>query len=131
MNSRLVILISLMAGALSAAGLAALIQYTAPTGALTALALLLIVLAVAGFSGPVWGAVLHRVMPKTGNRNAVMMGMRIGLWGGIFVASLVLLKILGFMDSVLILAILALLIMVEMFLQQNATRKTSSRKSRR
>lgn len=131
MNSRLVIFISLTVGALSSAGLAALVYYAPPTGALTALALLLIMLIVMGFSGPVWGAVLRRMMPKADGRTMVMMGMRFGLWSGIFSASLVLLKVLDFMDRVLILAILALLIMIEMFLQQNAGRKKTHRKSRR
>ncbi len=131
MNSRLVIFISLMVGALSGAGLIALVYYEPPTGAFTALALLLVVLSVTGLSGPVWGVVLRRVMPKTADRTVMMMGMRFGLWGGIFLASFVLLNILGYMDSVLVLAILALLIMIEMFIQQNVARKKSSRRSRR
>jgi len=61
----------------------------------------------------------------------VVMGMRFGLWSGVFLASLALLKVLGFMDRVLVLAILGLLIMIEMFLQQNGDRKTASRRSRR
>jgi len=131
MNTRLVILISLLVGALSGAGLAALVYYEPPTGVFTALALLLIVLTVMGLSGPAWGAVLRRMTPKTAGRAVVVMGMRFGLWSGVFLASLALLKVLGFMDRVLVLAILGLLIMIEMFLQQNGDRKTASRRSRR
>jgi MFS family permease len=131
MKSRTIVILSLLIGLLSGAGLAALVYYEPPTSLLRALALALIVLTVAGLIGPVLGVILRKIMPKADAGRMTMMGLRFGLWLGIFIASLVLLKMLHFMDSVLILAILALLMMIEMFLQQNAARKNPSRKSRR
>ena len=120
-----------MLGALAGAGLAALIFYLPPATSSVALAIFLVLLTVMGFSTPVWRLVLHKILPKQNNRKVDIMSWRFGLWSGIFIASLVLLKILGFMDRVLILAILALLIMLEMFLQQNSVRKQSTTRSRR
>jgi len=131
MKSRTIVILSLLIGLLSGAGLAALVYYEPPTSLFRALALALIILTVAGLIGPVLGVILRKIMPKADAGRMTMMGLRFGLWLGIFIASLVLLKMLHFMDSVLILAILALLMMIEMFLQQNAARKNPSRKSRR
>jgi uncharacterized membrane protein YcaP (DUF421 family) len=121
----------LLIGLLSGAGLATLIYYEPPTLLFRALALLLVVLTVMGLIGPVLGVIMRRIMPKSDAGRMTMMGLRFGLWLGIFTASLILLKMLNFMDTVLILAILALLMMIEMFLQQNAARKNPSRKSKR
>jgi len=131
MKSRTTIILSLLIGLLSGAGLAALIYYEPPTLLFRALALLLVVLTVMGLIGPVLGVIMRRIMPKSDAGRMTMMGLRFGLWLGIFTASLILLKMLNFMDTVLILAILALLMMIEMFLQQNAARKNPSRKSKR
>ena len=131
MKHRAIMVGSLVTGALASAGLAALVIYMPPTTVWTALALALIVVIVMGFSAPVWRAVLHRFMPKKDAREITILGFRFGLWSGIFIASIFLLRIMGFTDRVLILAILALLIMIEMFLQQSGTRKKTSRRTRR
>jgi hypothetical protein len=74
---------------------------------------------------------MKKVSPKSSSSEVTVMGLRLGLWSGIFVASVILLRILNFMDRVLILAVLALLIMIEMFLQQNAAKKRAARRGRR
>lgn len=122
---------SLLVAGLASAGLAALVIFEPPTTVWTALALVLIVVIVMGFTAPVWRLALRRIKPKKDDRAVTLMGLRFGLWSGIFIASFFLLKILGFTDQVLILAILALLIMIEMFLQQSSSHKKTSRKAKR
>ena len=131
MSSRFWMTISLLAGGLSLAGLGVVVNYLPPSRALTALALLLILLVVAGLTAPLWRLILRRITSGRTDWEVTVMGLRFGLWSGIFVTSVVLLKLLGFMDRVLILALLALLIMIEMFFQQNAASKRPSRKTRR
>ena len=131
MSSRFWMTISLLAGGLSLAGLGVVVNYLPPSRALTALALLLILLVVAGLTAPLWRLILRRITSGRTDWEVMVMGLRFGLWSGIFVTSVVLLKLLGFMDRVLILALLALLIMIEMFFQQNAASKRPSRKTRR
>ncbi len=131
MKQRLVMLASLIMGALSGVGLAAVVYYKPPTSFWTALALGLIIVAVMGITAPVWRLALRRFLPAADESEITRMSFRFGLWSGIFVASLILLKILGFMDGILVLAVLGLLIMLEMFLQQNAAHKRTSRRTRR
>ncbi len=131
MNSRLSITISLLVGALALAGLGALVYSAPPSNALTALALLLVLLAVTGLTAPFWRLLLRRILSKRTDREITGMGLRFGLWSGVFATGVILLQVLGFMNQVLILALLALLIMIEMLFQQNADAKRPSRKTRR
>jgi hypothetical protein len=131
MKLRITTVGSLFVGLLASAGLIALVIYVPPTMPWLALAIFLTLLAVMGFSAPIWRLVLRKLLPRQDDKEVGRMGWRFGLWTGVFVASLGVLKILGFADRVLILALLALLIMIEMFLQQNAARKYSSGRSRR
>jgi hypothetical protein len=131
MNARLTMSGSLLVGVASLAGLAALINLEQPSKWLIGLGLLLVVLAMLGFTAPVWRLIMKKVSPKSSSSEVTVMGLRLGLWSGIFVASVILLRILNFMDRVLILAVLALLIMIEMFLQQNAAKKRAARRGRR
>ncbi len=131
MRRWLALLGSLGIGALAGVGLAVVVYYEPPTSFWTVVALGLVVMAVMGVTAPLWRLALRRIMPALDEGEITRMSFRFGLWSGIFVASLILLKILGFMDSILILAILGLLIMLEMFLQQNTSHKRTSRKTRR
>ncbi len=132
MSPRLVDLLSLFVGLAAAAGLTAMIIQLPPSPLYEAAALLFILLAVAGLTAPLWRRLLRKLMGgKAGEGEITVMGVRFGMWTGLFVASLVLLRVLAFTDRVLILAILVLLIMVEMFLQQRAASKRGARRSRR
>ena len=124
-------IISLIVGALALAGLGALVYSAPPSNALTALALLLVLLAVTGLTAPFWRLLLRRILSKRPDREITGMGLRFGLWSGVFITGVILLQVLGFMNQVLILALLALLIMIEMLFQQNADAKRPSRKTRR
>ena len=131
MRTRLLMFGSLLLGALSLAGLGALIYLENPSTILIAAVLLLIVLTVMGFTAPLWRLIMKKIIPGNRENDATAAGLRLGLWSGIFVASVLLLKIVNFMDRVLILAILAMLIMIEMFLQQNAAKKRTSERGKR
>ena len=121
---------SLLMGALALAGLGALIYLEKPSTFRIALGLLLIVLMVMGLTAPFWRLFMKKIIPGNTGDDATAAGLRLGLWSGIFVASVLLLRITNFMDRVLVLAILALLIMIEMFLQQNAAKKRTSKRGR-
>ena len=131
MRTRLLMFGSLLMGVLSLAGLGALIYLEAPSNTWIAAGLLLVVLTIMGFTAPLWRLVMKKIIPGNNGDGATMAGLRLGLWSGIFVASVLLLKIVNFMDRVLILAILAMLIMIEMFLQQNAAKKRTSKRGKR
>ena len=127
MKPRTIDILSLLIAILAAAGLAALVINLPPQTHFIALALMLAVLVVGGMTEPVWRRVLKKMLIKIPEEEVTMMGVRFGLWTGLFVASLVILHIIHFMDRVLIIAILALLIMLEMFLQQNIAGKRRKR----
>jgi flagellar basal body-associated protein FliL len=122
---------SLLVGLLSLAGLGALIYLEPPNSNRIALGLVLVVLAVMGITAPVWRQAMKKATPKSSDREVTLVGLRLGLWSGIFLASIAMLKLVNFLDRVLVLAILALLIMIEMFLQQNAAKKRAARRSKR
>ncbi len=122
---------SLLIGLLSLAGLGALIYLEPPNNTRIALGLALVVLAAMGLTAPIWRQIMKKVTPKSSDREVTLVGLRLGLWTGIFLASIAVLKLINFLDRVLVLAILALLIMIEMFLQQNAAKKRASGRSRR
>lgn len=130
MSPRLVDLLSLFVGIISAAALAAMIIQFPPSPIYEIVALLLILLAISGLTTPLWRRLLHKFLPKADAREIMVMSTRFGLWTGMFLASLVLLRVLNFMDRVLILAILVLIIMVEMLLQQRARSHHSRRRPR-
>ena len=131
MKQRIISVGSLLAGVLAGAGLVAVIYTKPPTPFWTVVALGLIIMVITAATTPLWRRVLRRLTPTVAEHTIDIMGFRFGLWSGIFVASIVLLKIMDFLDGILILAILALLIMLEMFLQQNNARKRPSRRRRR
>jgi len=131
MKSRISTFGSLLISIVALAGLITLIIYVPPTRLWLALAIFLVMLVVGGLFVPIWQMILHRFLSQQNEQEINFMGWRFGLWTGIFVASLIGLKILGFADRVLILAIFALLMMLEMFLQQNSIRQRSSRRRRK
>ncbi len=131
MSPRFADLLSLFIGLLAVAGLAALIIQIPPSPFYEAVALLLILAAVAGLTMPLWRRLLRKLISKGDEQESLVVGMRFGLWTGLFAVALVLLRALDFMDRVLILAILVLLIMIEMFIQQHAARKRSVRRPRK
>jgi ABC-type Co2+ transport system permease subunit len=131
MSPRLIDILSLLLGLLAGGGLAALVLRTPPTPMTGALALLLVLLTVMGLTAPIWRRVLRKLISEASERETAWMGVRFGVWTGLFVDSLLLLRVFQFMDRILILAILGLLIMLEMFLQQHAAKKRAARRPRR
>jgi len=131
MSSRFAMSASMTVGILAVVGLGALVYYEPPTSLFTALALFLVLVAVSGVTSPFWRLLLRKVFSRRNEQEVTKVSLRFGLWTGVFIASVMLLKVLDFMDRVLILAVLALLIMLEMFFQQNEARKRPSRKTRR
>ncbi len=132
MSPRLADFLSLFVGLAAAAALTAMITQRRPSPLYEAAALLLILLAVAGLTAPLWRRLLRKLVSgKAGEGEITVMGVRFGVWTGLFIAGLVLLRALNFTDRVLILAILALLIMIEMLLQQRAASKRGARRPRR
>ncbi len=130
MFTRFSTLISLTMGALAAAGLAALVYSVPPTRFRVAIALFLIGVMTIGFTYPLWVVLLRKLLPGKAKDDLLVMGLRFGVWSGIFVTSLFLLKFLHFLDRVVILAILALLMMVETLLQQRQSAQDKRSKKR-
>ncbi len=131
MNSRFADIFSLLVGLLATASLAYLIIQVPPSTLHQLMALLLVILMVMGLSAPIWRRILRKFIPRAKERETAIMGIRFGLWTGLFIATLLLLRVMHFMDRILILAILVLLIMIEMFLQQHAAQKRNAQRSRR
>ncbi len=127
MSSRWLDVGSGLVGLAAGAGLVALIWYVPPDPWMVMVALLLVLLTLMGLSAPLWRRLLRKVIHKGTEGDVARMGLRFGFWTGLFVAILIFLQIQQFMDRILVLAILALFIMVEMFLQQHAARKRSRR----
>jgi len=131
MKFRVTPTLTLVLGIMAGIGLVALVIYSPPTSWGVVLALFLVLVAVMGISTPIWRMFLQKILPKQKNYVTDAMSWRFGLWTGIFAASVLLLRILGFANNVLFLAVFALLIMMEMFWQQNFPPPRSSGRSRR
>ncbi len=131
MNPRVADIFGLVMGLLTMISLAFLIIQFPPSMSHQLLALILILLMVVGFTAPIWRRILRKFIPSAREEETASMGLRFGLWTGLFIATLLFLRVMHFMDRILILAILALLIMIEMFLQQHAAQKRAKQRSRR
>ncbi len=131
MNPRFADIFGLVMGLLTMISLAFLITQFPPSISHQLLALILILLMVVGFTTPIWRRILRKFIPSAREEETASMGLRFGLWTGLFIATLLFLRVMHFMDRILILAILALLIMIEMFLQQHAAQKRAKQRSRR
>ena len=109
-------LLSLLAGAAAAAGLGWLIYSTPPTTPNLATALALLVLAVAGLAAPLlsW---LHRRVPFGGRPPTARAALRQGLLIGLAAGAIALLQLRDLLDGTLLLGVLALVVLVEVFMQ--------------
>ena len=112
-------LIFFILGILAAGGLGALIIMQAPNTPLIALALLLLLLAVFGLTGPVWIQLFRKILPAEHQAQTLSMGARFGLWTAIFAVALVSLKLFGFLERFFVLIILGMIMLLEMLIQQN------------
>ena len=125
-------LISFITGLLATGGLAALIYTQAPTSLLIVLALMLLLLAVWGLTAPVWILFFRKILSQERQQMLAGMGLRFGLWSGIFVTTLTVLQLIGFLERVFVLTTLAMLMLAEMFIQQKkAGQNKSSRKRKK
>lgn len=127
MSTRSAIIISLLIGSLAWGALAALIMLAGPHPSYVALALALTAIALAATSIPMWLRLQQRIAPHIGKRDLLAAATREGIWTGLFVAALLVLRVFRFLDWVLALVLLVLFAMLEVFLQQR--RQEASAKS--
>ncbi len=114
-------LLVLLLGIAAAAGLAWLVYSTPPTNPNVATALALLVIAVAGVSAPPLGW-LHRRIPFGGRPPTPQAALRQGLLLGLAAGAVALLQLRGLLDGTLLLGILALVALVEVFMQSRQAR---------
>ncbi|RME85319.1 MAG: hypothetical protein D6775_03120 [Caldilineae bacterium] len=117
MSLRRTYLLALFVGLLSWAALAALVYYRPPEPPLPWVALLLLTLATATTTVPLWGRVQQRLTPTISPDALRVIALREGLWAGLFVAGYLLLRVSGLLDSVLLLVLLTLFVLLENFFQ--------------
>lgn len=109
-------LLSLLAGAAAAAGLAWLVINQPPTNPNVATAIALLVAAVTGLLAPMLGW-LHRRVPFGGRPPTARAALRQALLVGLAAGAVALLQLRGLLDGTLLLGILALVVLVEVFMQ--------------
>lgn len=118
MTPRVAAFLSLFVALLAGAGFAALVNYTKPSTPGILLALPLLILIVVGLSIPIWLLIQRRLAPKLASGVLVRTALREGLWSGLYAALLILLRVFGYLDWVMVVVLAALFIMLELFLQQ-------------
>ncbi|NOX62902.1 MAG: hypothetical protein GXP42_13310 [Chloroflexi bacterium] len=135
MSQRAFLILSWLFAALAGAGLVMLIWRFPPVDGLVALALLLLFLAIAAGSAPIWYRVQQRWSPKTATGSLPYIATRQGVWTGLFVSMVIFLRIFRLLDWVLVFVLFTLLVMTEVFLQQRRQlreiRKSSTKTVRR
>ena len=120
MSPRRFVVISLVVAVLAWAGLAGLVYLLDPTPVLIPAAAVLAVLAVAATTSPLWLRVQQRLTPGLPAGRLPGVALRQGLWSGLFVAAVLLLRVYHLLDWVLAMVLLALFVMLEAFLQQRS-----------
>lgn len=114
-------LLSLVIGVVAAAGLAWLVAYTPPTNPNLASAIALLVAAVAGLLAPALGW-LHRRIPFGGRPPTARAALRQALLLGVAAGLIALLQLRRLLDGTLLLGLLALVVLVEVFMQSRRER---------
>ncbi|MFZ2489755.1 MAG: hypothetical protein WAZ19_16735 [Anaerolineae bacterium] len=109
-------LLSLLAGLAAAAGLAWLVINRPPTNPDIATALVLLTLAVTGLVAPFLG-VLHRRIAFGGRPPTVHAALRQGFLLGLAASAVAFLQLRRLLDGTLLLGIAALVVLVEVFMQ--------------
>jgi hypothetical protein len=109
-------LLSLLIGLAAAAGLGWLVYSTPPTTPNLATALALLVIAVAGLAAPLLGW-LHRRIPFGGRPPTARAALRQALLLGLAAGAIALLQLRSLLDGTLLLGVLALVVLVEVFMQ--------------
>lgn len=109
-------LLSLLMGSAAAAGLAWLVINRPPTNPNLATALLLLALAVTGLLAPLLGW-LHRRIPFGGRPPSGRAALRQAALLGLAAVALVILHLRELLDGTLVLGVLALVVLVEVFVQ--------------
>lgn len=114
-------LLLLLLGLAAAFGLGWLIYTTPPTNPNVATAMVLLVTAVTGLTAPLlsW---LHRRVPFGGRPPSTQAALRQGLLLGLAAAAVALLQLRGLLDGTLLLGVLALVVLVEVFMQSRRER---------
>jgi hypothetical protein len=114
-------LLLLLLSVAAAAALGWLIYTTPPTNPNVATAMVLLVTAVAGLMAPLLGW-LHRRIPFGGRPPSTQAALRQGLLLGLAAAAIALLQLRGLLDGTLLLGVLALVVLVEVFMQSRRER---------
>lgn len=109
-------LLSLLIGLAAAAGLGWLVYSTPPTNPNLATAIVLLVVAVAGIMAPLlsW---LHRRVPFGGRPPTARAALRQAVLLGLAAGAIALLQLRSLLDGTLLLGVLALVVLVEVFMQ--------------
>lgn len=114
-------LLSLLAGLVAAAGLGWLVYSTPPTNPNVATAIVLLVIAVTGLLAPLLGW-LHRRIPFGGRPPTARAALRQALLVGLAAGGIALLRLRSLLDGTLLLGVLALVVLVEVFMQSRQER---------
>ncbi len=120
MKPRLAIAISLLLAAAAWACLAGIVRQFQPTPRLMGAALGLAVIAVAATTMPFWYALQRRLARGRHPRILVGSSVREGLWTGLFVGALLVLRYYDLLNGVLVLVIALALFLLETFLRQRS-----------
>ncbi len=107
---------ALIAG-LGIAALGAFTYTNPPSFAAIILALLLLFISVAAASTPIMGNVQRKVNPHTPEELLPRLAIREGVWAGLYVVLLVVLRIRDLFDPLAALVLLVIFLLVESFLQ--------------
>lgn len=109
-------LVSMLAGLAAAAGLAWLVVTQPPTNPNLATAIALLVIAITGLLAPLlsW---LHRRIPFGGRPPTTRAALRQALLLGLAAGAVALLQLRSLLDGTLLLGVLALVVLVEVFMQ--------------
>jgi hypothetical protein len=108
--------VSLLIGIAATAGLAWLVINQPPTNPNLATAIVLLVVAVTGLLAPVLGW-LHRRIPFGGRPPTAQAALRQALLLGLAAGAIALLQLRSLLDGTLLLGVLALVVLVEVFMQ--------------
>lgn len=131
MTLRQILLPSILIALLSLGMLAVLVIYIPPTLPTVALALLLVTLAIAAVTAPILGRIQQRIAPPSRADELPRLAIRQGLWAGLYVATLLILRLLHLLDPIFALVLLALFILIENFLQTRASWQQTSPKPKK
>lgn len=125
MSLRRLLLISWTLALLCWGALAAIVHLFAPSQVWQAVALVLATAGAATTTTPLWWRVQQRLDAQVKVEALPRLAARQGLWAGLFVGLVLLLRLLQALDGALVLVLLALFVMLEMLIQQRGQKSAA------